>query len=680
MTTIVIDPVTRIEGHLRIEAELNTDGQTVKNAYSSSTMARGIEIIMQGRDPRDAAHISQRICGVCTVVHGLTSVRAVEDALNVNVPVNAELIRNLMIGAQYVHDHVMHFYHLHALDWIDVVSALGADSLETAKLAKINNPDYYTTQSEAALKTTFDEVKAKLQTLKTSGQLGLFANGYWGHPEYIRVPAEGNLLAVAHYLDALGWAREVVKLHTIFGGKDPHPNLVVGGVPCSVSSNYNQQISEDLGGTSLNKVNMAIVTGIITKMKNFVDQVYVPDTILIASLYKSDGGYVGWEKRGGTGGNFLCYGEFPENGIRDPLNFLIPQGAILNGLQGSLAINALHMSDATEIKEYVAHSWYSYDGGDLNGLHPSVGQTHLNYSVRGGPTPGPGYTLDKNAGYSWIKSPRWSRLENNQRKSYAMEVGPLAHVVMMYAKAKALPNQQKPAEVAHKKAQDLVNAIWITKLGLDLKDIDSTLGRIAARTIETSVIADAMSRWHNKLLSNINTGITSTVPAVKLANLATFLTDAQVVASNALNSKSAPEKTLAAGFKWIDPLTWKRKDGKPLVGVGFTEAPRGALGHWLSIESGVIKNYQCIVASQWNAGPRDAAGTPGPYEKALEGHTLTLNPKYNPATDPISNKLLGPLEILRTIHSFDPCIGCAVHVTDPNGEELIKVNVSTTLR
>ena len=660
MTTIVIDPVTRIEGHLRIEALLKADGMTIDTAYSSSTMARGIEVIMQGRDPRDAAHISQRICGVCTVVHGLTSVRAVENALGVKVPESAELIRNLMIGAQYVHDHVMHFYHLHALDWVDVVSALGADSLETANLAKSNNPGYYASQSLTALATNFDGVKAKLKNLVDRGQLGLFANGYWGHPEY-KLPAAGNLLAVAHYLDALGWAREVVKLHTIFGGKDPHPNLVVGGVPCSVSSNYNQQVSEDVGGTSLNKVNMAKVTKIIKKMKDFVDQVYVPDTVLIAGFYKSQGSYTGWEKRGGTGGNFLCYGEFPENGIRDPLNFLIPQGAILNGLKGTLAINALHMSEPTEINEYVAHSWYHYDGGDLQGLHPSIGQTHLDYAGRGGPVPDDPnhpYTLDVNNGYSWIKSPRW--------KGNAMEVGPLAHVVMMYAKATLNPSSTVAGN-AYKQAKKLVDDIWISKLGLDIKDIDSTLGRIAARTIETSIIADAMSRWHTTLLTNITSG--------NQVKMATFVTDAQVVTQN----------SNLAGFKWTDPLTWKYKVGSPLygtplIGVGFTEAPRGALGHWLSIKDGVIKNYQCIVASQWNAGPRDAKNLPGPYEKSLEGHTLTLNPNYKPATDPISNKLLGPLEILRTIHSFDPCIGCAVHVNDPNGEELITVNVSTTLR
>lgn len=630
---IVIDPVTRIEGHLRIEAELGADGR-VSKAYSSSTMARGIEIIMKGRDPRDACHISQRICGVCTVVHGLTSVRAVEDALGVTVPENAELIRNLMIGAQYIHDHVMHFYHLHALDWVDVVSALSAKSTDTATLAKSNNSAYYANVSEATLATNFDGVKKKLKNLLDRGQLGLFANGYWGHPEY-RLPPAGNLLAVAHYLDALDWAREVVKLHTIFGGKDPHPNLVVGGVPCSVSSNYNQQVSEDNGGTSLNKVNMAKVTQLIDKMKKFVDQVYVPDTVLIASFYKSKSGYTGWEKRGGTGWNYLCYGEFPENGIRAAADFLIPQGV----LQGNLSIQDLNMKNTGEIQEYVAHSWYSYlknDGTKINnaGFHPSEGQTNLDYATRGGPAPGPGYALDKSKGYSWIKSPRWF--------DKPMEVGPLAHVVMMYAKAKVKP--VTVVEQAHARAKFLVDSIWHDTLGLAIADIDSTLGRIAARTIETSVIADAMSRWHTRLLKNISTG-----------NLATFLTDAEVV-------KQVP--TLA-GFKWVDTSTWN-KGSLSRMGVGFTEAPRGALGHWVTIEGGKVENYQCIVASQWNAGPRDAKGVPGPYEKSLEGHTLV---------DPTQ-----PLEILRTIHSFDPCIGCAVHVTDPNGKELIKVNVYNTLR
>jgi len=293
------------------------------------------------------------------------------------------------------------------------------------------------------------------------------------------------------------------------------------------------------------------------------------------------------------------------------------------------------MEKPIEIQEYVTHSWYKYLGvGNSVGLHPSEGQTNLDYAGRGGPAPGPDYTLNKSEGYSWIKSPRWY--------NKPMEVGPLAHVVMMYAKAKFTPVTD--AEKAHKRAKDLVDAIWVGQLGLKINDIDSTLGRIAARTIETSVIADAMSRWHVKLLGNIAAG-----------NLATFVTDADVVAQN----------PSLKGFKWTDTSTWN--NGNPLqVGVGFTEAPRGALGHWLSIFGGKIQNYQCIVASQWNAGPRDSAGIPGPYEKSLEGHTLAIPTQ--------------PLEILRTIHSFDPCIGCAVHVTDPNGEELIKVNVSTTLR
>ena len=279
-----------------MKRELGADGKTITKAYSSSTMARGIEVIMQGRDPRDAAHISQRICGVCTVVHGLTSVRAVEDALGVTVPENAELIRNLMIGAQYIHDHVMHFYHLHALDWVDVVKALGADTMKTVNLARGNNGEYYKVKypigpvGDAALNQHFIDVKAKLQNLVDRGQLGLFANGYGRSNTCspgVQTPCRGKPACRRPLPGCTGVGSEVVKLHTIFGGKDPHPNLVVGGVPCAVSSNYNQQASEDWGGTSLNKVNMAKVTGLIAKMKDFVDQVYVPDTILIADFYKS---------------------------------------------------------------------------------------------------------------------------------------------------------------------------------------------------------------------------------------------------------------------------------------------------------------------------------------------------------------------------------------------------------
>ena len=281
---VVVDPVTRIEGHLRIEAQM--DGNKIGQAYSSGTMVRGIELILQGRDPRDAWAYAQRICGVCTLVHGMTSVRSVEDALGVAVPPNAELIRNLMIAAQHVHDHVMHFYHLHALDWVDVVSALSADPKATAELAQSlsswpnASPGY------------FKDVKAKLKGFVDGGQLGIFANGYWGHPAY-KLPPEANLMAVAHYLEALAWQRDVVKLHAIFGGKNPHPMFVVGGVPNPINLN------SDL---TVNSETLAQVKAILDQMRTFVEQVYLPDTLAIAGFYKD------WFERGEGLGNFLVMG------------------------------------------------------------------------------------------------------------------------------------------------------------------------------------------------------------------------------------------------------------------------------------------------------------------------------------------------------------------------------------
>jgi len=297
---VVVDPITRIEGHLRIEAQMN--GNHIAEAYSSGTMVRGIEIILRGRDPRDAWAYAQRICGVCTLVHGIASVRAVEDALNYEIPKNAQLIRNLMIGAQYVHDHVMHFYHLHALDWVDVVSALSADPKATSELAQSissypkSSPGY------------FADMQKKVKDFVEAGQLGIFAKAYWGHPAY-KLPPEANLMAVAHYLEALAWQRDVAKLHTIFGGKNPHPNFLVGGVPCPI----------DLDSDSaINAARLATVQGIIAKMRQFVDQVYVPDTLAIASFYKD------WGAQGEGVGNFMTYGDFPGDGTNDVSSFLIP--------------------------------------------------------------------------------------------------------------------------------------------------------------------------------------------------------------------------------------------------------------------------------------------------------------------------------------------------------------------
>ncbi len=568
---VVVDPITRIEGHLRIEAQM--DGDRIAKAWSAGTMVRGIEIILRGRDPRDAWAFAQRICGVCTLVHGLASIRAVENALDYPIPPNAQLIRNLMSGAQYVHDHVMHFYHLHALDWVDVVSALKADPKATSALAQSissypkSSPGY------------FSDMQKKLKDFVESGQLGIFANGYWGHPAY-KLPPEANLMATAHYLEALAWQRDVAKLHTIFGGKNPHPNFLVGGVACPIDLNSD---------SAINAKRLAQVQEIINKMQTFVDQVYIPDLLAIAGFYKD------WGARGEGLGNFLTFGDFPEKGMDDPSSFLIPAGAILD--RDLSTIHDVDMNAADEIQEYVSHSWYDYDGGKNEGLHPYDGETNLNYS---GPVP-PYEQLDVEQSYSWLKSPRW--------KGHAMEVGPLARVLMLYASG----NEQ---------AKELVN-LTLTTLDVPVDALFSTLGRTAARGLETKIIADMMQTWQNNLVANIKAG----------------------------DTKTHNEKL------W-DPSTWPRQ----AQGVGFMEAPRGALAHWIVIEDGIIKNYQAVVPSTWNAGPRDQNGQPGAYEAALQDNHTLHDPKQ-------------PIEILRTIHSFDPCIACAVHVTDPDGEELIKVKV-----
>ena len=569
---VVVDPITRIEGHLRIEAQMQ--GDRIAQAYSSGTMVRGIEIILRGRDPRDAWAFAQRICGVCTLVHGIASVRSVENAIGAKLPQNAELIRNLMIGAQYIHDHVMHFYHLHALDWVDVVSALSADPAKTAELAQ--SLSSYPRSSTGY----FRDVQKKVADFVEAGQLGIFAKAYWGHPEY-RLPPEANLMAVAHYLDALVWQRDVARLHAIFGGKNPHPNFVVGGVPSPIDVNSD---------SAINSKRLSQIQEIITSMKSFVDQVYVPDTLAIASFYKD------WFARGEGLGNFLCCGDLPGTSMDEPDSFLFPRGVILD--RDLTTVHDLVLDDPQGIQEYVAHSWYDYEGGKDTALHPWSGETSLNYT---GPQP-PYEHLDVDQSYSWLKSPRWN--------GRAMEVGPLARVLMLYAKG-------------HEPTQALVNSV-LGQLELTPRALFSTLGRTAARTLETAILADAMQGWLDTLIANIRAGDTRTF-----------------------------DESL-----W-EPSTWP----KNCQGVGVMEAPRGALSHWVVIEDGKIGNYQAIVPSTWNAGPRDAAGQPGAYEAALEDEHGMVDPAQ-------------PLEILRTIHSFDPCIACAVHVTDPDGEELVQVKVN----
>ena len=568
---VVVDPITRIEGHLRIEAQMN--GQQIEQAYSSGTMVRGIEIILRERDPRDAWAFAQRICGVCTLVHGIASIRSVENAIGAKVPPNAELIRNLMIGAQYIHDHVMHFYHLHALDWVDVVSALKADPAATAALAQ--SLSSYPRSSAGY----FKDVQKKVADFVATGQLGIFAKAYWGHPEY-KLPPEANLMAVAHYLDALEWQRDVARLHAIFGGKNPHPNFVVGGVPSPIDLNSD---------SAINSKRLSQVQEIINKMKTFVEQVYVPDTIAIASFYKD------WFARGEGLGNVMCVGDLPAHGMDDPESCLFPRGEILD--RDLTTVHELRLDDPDGIQEFVSHSWYDYSGGKEVGLHPWSGETNLNYS---GPQP-PYEQLDVEQSYSWLKSPRW--------QGKAMEVGPLARVLMLYVKG-------------HEMTQHLVNST-LSKLELPPRALFSTLGRTAARTLETAILAESMQGWLDSLIANIKAGDTKTF-----------------------------DDSL-----W-EPSSWPAK----CQGVGVMEAPRGGLSHWIVIEDGKIANYQAVVPSTWNAGPRDPTGQPGAYEAALEDAHVMVDPKQ-------------PLEILRTIHSFDPCIACAVHVTDPDGEELVQVAI-----
>lgn len=570
---IVVDPVTRIEGHLRIEVEVK-DG-VITDAFSSSPMVRGLENIVKGRDPRDVWAFVQRACGVCTTIHALASVRSVEDALGIAVPPNAEMVRNIMEGALYMHDHTVHFYHLHALDWVDVVNAIKADPAKTSELAQSISP---WPKSSVGY---FTDVKKKITRFVESGQLGIFANGYWGHPQ-MKLPAEVNLMAVAHYLEALEWQKEIVKVHTIFGGKNPHPNYLVGGMACAINT-------EDPGG--LNAERLAYVGKLLEEGKQFIEQVYIPDLLAIASFYKD------WGKVGkGSFGNYMSYGDFPTNGYNDPTGFKFPDGAILN-----FDLSKVHEVDRrnNDIEEFVNNSWYeSYAEGAASGKHPWEGETNIKYT---GPQP-PYDQLNVNEPYSFIKTPRW--------KGHPMEVGPLSRMLVGYARG-------------NKEIQEIVNAS-LAKLDVPVEALFSTLGRTAARGIETQLVANWTMEFYDTLINNIKNG------------------DTRMADSNMREPDRWPAET---------------------KGVGHCEAPRGALAHWIRIKDQKTENYQLVVPSTWNASPRDPKGQRSAYESTLIG---------TPVADPEL-----PLEIIRTIHSFDPCIACAVHLYDEHGKHISQVsNVS----
>jgi len=578
---VVVDPVCRIEGHLRVEVNLD-DKNVIRNAVSTGTMWRGLEVILKGRDPRDAWAFTERICGVCTGTHALTSVRSVEDALNIKIPENANSIRNIMQLNLQVHDHLVHFYHLHALDWVDVVSALKADPKATSTLAQsiskwpLSSPGY------------FRDIQNRLKKFVESGQLGPFMNGYWGNPAY-KLPPEANLMAVAHYLEALDFQKDIVKIHTIFGGKNPHPNWLVGGVPCAI----NLEGVGAVGAVNMERLNM--VKSIIDRSIEFTEQVYIPDLIAIAKFYK------GWLYGGGLSSkNVMSYGDIPDKANDYSAgNLLLPRGAIINGDLSK--VHDVDLRDVEQVQEFVAHSWYKYPD-ETKGLHPWDGVTEPSF-VLGPNTKGTKTNikeLDEGGKYSWIKAPRW--------RGHAMEVGPLARYIIGYAQKN--PEFKEPVDALLKELDVPVTALF------------STLGRTAARGLECGWAANKMSYFFDKLMANLKAGDLNT------ANIE----------------------------KW-EPSTWP----KEAKGVGFTEAPRGALGHWIKIKDTKIDNYQCVVPTTWNGGPRDHKGQIGAFEASL-------------MDTPVA-KADEPLEILRTLHSFDPCLACSTHVMSPDGQEMTSVKV-----
>ncbi len=555
---ITLDPITRIEGHLRIDVEV--DNGKVAKAWSSAQMWRGIEVILKGKDPRDAWSFAQRFCGVCTTVHAVSSIRSVEHAFGVEVPLNAQYIRNIMIAQHSVQDHIVHFYHLSALDWVDIISALKADPKKTAQLAQSISDWPGNSEKE------FKAVQEKLKSFAAGGQLGIFASGYWGHPA-MRLPPEANLMAVAHYLKALDYQRKAAQAVAILGGKNPHiQNLVVGGVATAIN------LEND---ATLNMERLAYLRALMTETRDFVQKVYYPDMVAIASAYKE------WFKYGSGVTNYLAVPEFAEDGKNS--RFALNGGFIANGDLASFRPIKDHHDQYLigNISESVARAWYEGNGS----LHPWQGETKPHYT-----------DFQEEGKYSWCKAPRFA--------GKPVQVGPPAQLLASYAAG----NQKV------KGLMDATNA----RIGIGIHDYHSTMGRLVARALRTHLLADLSVSYLDKLVDNLGKG----------------------------DSTYANHTEIPKG---------------EYRGVGFHEAPRGTLSHWIVIEDKKIKNYQAVVPSTWNASPRDEHGEPGPYEASLVGNPVAIADK--------------PLEVLRTIHSFDPCIACAVHTIDPAGKEITKVKV-----
>jgi hydrogenase large subunit len=554
--TITLDPITRIEGHLRIDLEV--DGGQVSQAWASAQMWRGLELILRGRPPQDAWVYAQRFCGVCTTVHAISSIRAVEHALDVPVPLNAQFVRNLMIAQHSVQDHLVHFYHLASLDWVDLLSALRASPGQAAQLAQ----DLSSWPGNSA--TEFQSVQARLQSMVNSGKLGLFASGYWGHPA-MKLSPEQNLMLIAHYLKAFDFQRKSAQAVAVLGGKNPHiQNLVVGGVATALNL-------ENMAAINLER--LTLMRGLMQESREFVEQVFFPDLMILARAYPE------YFKQGRGVDHYLAVPEFPE----DPRStqFALTGGLIRAGDMTSLRPVRDHRDEylIQNIQESAARAWYEKP----EPLHPWQGETQPHYTD---------YHADGK--YTWCKAPRLT--------GQPVQVGPLAQILVNY-------------QAGHERIRSLVDETN-QQLGLHLSDYQSTMGRFLCRGFRTRILAELSLHYLDRLLDNLASG------------------DAEY---------AAPATVPKGEFR----------------GVGFHEAPRGSLSHWVVIKDKKIENYQAVVPTTWNASPRDEQGTPGPCEASLAGCPIAQPEK--------------PLEALRTIHSFDPCVACAVHAVDPCGRDIVRV-------
>lgn len=620
MKRVVVDPVTRIEGHLRVEINVDESTGKVQDAVSSGTAWRGIELVCKDRDPRDVWAFVGRICGVCTSTHSLASLRAVEDALEIKIPKNANYIRNIMQGCLDCHDHIVHFYHLHALDWVSPVEALAADPKKTGELQDtilktydvtgLTGPrngldiDAYPKEFPKSTEAYFAAVKARVKKIVDSGQLGIFSAHWWDHPDYKLLPPEVHLMAVAHYLNILDRQRDIVTPQVVFGGKNPHPHYVVGGMPCSISM-------DDMNAP-VNSMRLAAVDESIALAQNLVNYFYLPDLLAIGKIYAQAGKVDG----GGLAGiRSLGYGNYPDepytriqDGDFHAKCLVRSNGVVENFAQGLDKATFTNLEGAdfmnSEIlTEEVEHSWLEYPEGTTS-LHPIQGVTKPHYTGDKNGSKTKWELLDETKKYSWIKSPTF--------KGNACEVGPLAKYIVVYTKVKkGIITNPTWAEELMVKQVDTVSAV----LGVEPHVwMCSTLGRTACRALDAQVAANHARYFYDKLIANIKAGDTSVFNNTK-----------------------------------FDPNTWP----KEAQGVGILEAPRGALGHWVDIKDALVNNYQAIVPTTWNAMPRSMKNEHGAFEACMIDTHVQVADK--------------PLEILKGIHSFDPCLACATHLYDMDG-------------